>query len=372
MHVAAPSADPRAPHRPLYLLPGGARGGVARSARRLLRHLTLIGVPVAVCQPDPDLFDGDTERIGRTLRFGAHRDHLQRWVDHALALIDDLGDVDVVVGYYGTTGGFVAATVAALAGLPCVVALRGNDVDRDFFRPDRHALLAYAVAHATRVTTVSSEMAVKVERLFDTPARFVPNGVDRARFFPDPQGAAAFRARHDLGQVQVAGLFGEFKPKRGLDRLAQLCSADGPLCGWRIMLVGRVRESVAHQVPPGALQIGYLDDIAALRCAYSACDVVLQPSLHDGMPNVVLEAMACGRPVIASPVGGMPDVIESGVNGLLCGDSGAWRAALRAGPLEAWGERARARVHSAADEARDHVALLVEVKRSYTDRRASR
>jgi glycosyltransferase involved in cell wall biosynthesis len=44
-------------------------------------------------------------------------------------------------------------------------------------------------------------------------------------------------------------------------------------------------------------------------------DVFVHPSLRDGMPNAVLEAMACGKTVIATPVGGMRDVIEDGVNG---------------------------------------------------------
>ena len=47
------------------------------------------------------------------------------------------------------------------------------------------------------------------------------------------------------------------------------------------------------------------------------CDVVLLPSVWDGMPNALLEAMACGRPVIASDAGGIAEVVEHGVSGLL-------------------------------------------------------
>jgi glycosyltransferase involved in cell wall biosynthesis len=52
-----------------------------------------------------------------------------------------------------------------------------------------------------------------------------------------------------------------------------------------------------------------------LPAYYSLMDVFVHPSLRDGMPNAVLEAMACGKTVIATPVGGVADVIQDGVNG---------------------------------------------------------
>ncbi|MBL0347561.1 glycosyltransferase family 4 protein [Candidatus Villigracilis affinis] len=52
-----------------------------------------------------------------------------------------------------------------------------------------------------------------------------------------------------------------------------------------------------------------------LPAYYSLMDVFVHPSLRDGMPNAVLEAMACGKAVIATPVGGVLDVLEDGVNG---------------------------------------------------------
>ncbi|MDO4231690.1 MAG: glycosyltransferase, partial [Lautropia sp.] len=84
------------------------------------------------------------------------------------------------------------------------------------------------------------------------------------------------------------------------------------------------QHNLSHQVR----MLGERDDVAALM---SAADIVVAPSLREGLSNVILEAMALGRPVIATPVGATPDVIDDGVNGLLvdASDTHALSAAMR-------------------------------------------
>ncbi len=312
--------------RILYVTPPlDLRGGVARSALRMLAELGRAGHTAAACAPDPALFPGDVRRDGVNHLFGPRSPaYLDEWVGHASRALSEFGP-DVVVGYYGTQGGWVATTAAAAAGVPCVVCLRGNDVDRDATEEAGRALLEQALERAAAVTAVSREMAACVRDRFGVEAVVVPNSVDTSVFFPDPEAGAAFRRTWGVAQDRpLLGVFGEIKPKRGIERIASLEA----LRAWDVAIVGHVRPEVRAGVPPQWRRIPYQEGPAALRAAYAACDVVAQPSIRDGMPNVVLEAMACARTVVASPVGGMVDVIQTGVNGLLCAGSQEWESAL--------------------------------------------
>ena len=65
------------------------------------------------------------------------------------------------------------------------------------------------------------------------------------------------------------------------------------------------------------LELGSIYDEKLMSVAYSAADVFVIPSLMDNLPNTVLESLMCGTPVIGFPVGGIPDMIQDGVNGFI-------------------------------------------------------
>lgn len=68
------------------------------------------------------------------------------------------------------------------------------------------------------------------------------------------------------------------------------------------------------------VELGPIDDERLMSVAYSAADVFVIPSLMDNLPNTVLESLMCGTPVIGFPIGGIPDMIQDGVNGFLTQD----------------------------------------------------
>jgi glycosyltransferase involved in cell wall biosynthesis len=150
--------------------------------------------------------------------------------------------------------------------------------------------------------------------------RTIPYGIDTDVFAPFPQDAA--RKVLGLPRDKRLVLFGAYAaladPRKGAHLLGQAlehlaAQGDGDV---ELAVFG----SPAPQENPFAVPahfLGRLNDALTLRLAYAAADVFVAPSLQENLACTVLEALACGRPVVAFDVGGMPDMIEPGVNGCL-------------------------------------------------------
>lgn len=201
-----------------------------------------------------------------------------------------------------------------------------------------------------------------VERLGYAPEKTaaIPNGVDAEFWAPDAK--LRRRVRADLGLDETdfllgaAGRLDRQKDHATLIRaFAQLSSRSDDRA--RLAILGEGGERRRLEALIGTLGIGdkarlwgEQHDPKALFCAF---DAFVLPSLWEGLPNALLEAMSLGLPVIASRVDGVEDVLTDGHDGLLVtpGDPGALAAALaraRAHPSEAhrWGEAARQTIAS--------------------------
>ena len=185
----------------------------------------------------------------------------------------------------------------------------------------------------------------------------IPNGVAPARF-----DAAAPVDRRSLGIPEDAVLalyVGRLDPQKGLDRLLQAADQVVRRCPtWHLALAGDgpLRAELTALVEVGGLAgvadrvhwLGRRDDVPGLL---KAADYLVLPSLWEGMPNVVLEAMAAGLPVVATAVEGTEDLVVPGETGWLvppgrCGPLAAAlvEAATAADRRRAFGRAGRARV----------------------------
>jgi glycosyltransferase involved in cell wall biosynthesis len=260
--------------------------------------------------------------VGRLPR---ETDALMALTDHVLELVSAQG-LELVHGLYAVHAGYAATLGAACAGVPSIVSLRGNDLDRGLFRSDQLPLLAHAVERATRVTGVSRELCHKASRVFGRSVDYVPNAVDAEAFRPETPDNS-LRASLGLGEDPVVGFVGELREKKGMRFLLPAFAELNRRRPARLLLIGGVREEArealarfGESAPQAADRIRLIDyDRNPQRlCRWLAlCDLLVFPSLYEGMPNAVLEAMAAARPILATDVGGHRDLIEHGTTGAL-------------------------------------------------------
>ena len=336
-------------------------GGLAVSTRRLAHGLAQAGHTVCVSAPATSVVPGDvaTSNDGgmSVFRIGVHRradDTLADWFDHVVAL-HATHRFDVIHAMYVTQPAFVAVTSARYLGLPSVISARGNDLDRTAFDPGKFSQIVWSLQNASAVTAATTDLIRKARALAPgIEPQWIPNGVDTALFSPGPRDEA-LASSLNLAATPVIAFVGEARQKKGLtillpafaqvsERFKRLLDSPSPSpCplplpilgeggGWGVgegrpptlLLIGGVRKDdepilQVFQRQNPTLNVRVVPNVAhkELPAYYRLADVLVIPSLRDGMPNSLLEGMACERAIVASNVGGMPDVLRHGENGVL-------------------------------------------------------
>jgi glycosyltransferase involved in cell wall biosynthesis len=156
---------------------------------------------------------------------------------------------------------------------------------------------ALAAHHAT-IVCVSESTAEEVRRHYRLrPDAVLPNGVDLDTFRPRSRATA----RAELGlpaQDRLALFAGRLNASKGSEFMQRACER----AGYRLVVAGST-------APPPAVNLGAMDP-QALAVAYAAADCVLLPSLYEACSYVVLEALACGTPLLATRVGSIPSLLR--------------------------------------------------------------
>lgn len=314
-------------------LPG--RGGLAVATSRIAKQAAARGEQVHLLAFSKDSAPGARGRreqdgvVVHPLGPPATEERrLMALTDHAVELARE-HDLDVVHGMYATRGGYVATLAAAVVGARSVIAISGNDLDRGLYRAADLPFLAHAMRHATVATAVSRSAAERASAIFDRPVEHVTNSVDAARFSPERRDNTLAAALGLEPDAAVLGFVGELREKKGmrflLPAFAHLCEQRSA----RLLLIGGLRadareafEAFERSAPEAAARIvtvDYARDADRLTRLLALCDLMVFPSLYEGTPNAVLEAMASARPVLATAVGGHTDLITHGETGALLG-----------------------------------------------------
>ncbi|HUS64260.1 MAG TPA: glycosyltransferase family 4 protein [Kofleriaceae bacterium] len=227
------------------------------------------------------------------------------------------GRVDVVLGSWAYPDGAAAVALAALLGVPSVVKLHGSDINVVAKMPGPRRQLRLLLPRAGRVVAVSRALADEVVALGVPKERVavVANGVDPELFHPRERAASrqalgrpadgklivyVGRLERQKGVLDLLDAFAELAPRRPDLRLALI--GDGAARGDCEAAAGRIGAQV---------HIAGARPLAEVPLWMGASDLVTLPSWNEGTPNVLLEALACGRPAVATRVGGIPDVIDA-------------------------------------------------------------
>ena len=269
----------------------------------------------------------------------------------------------VMHGHWVVPGGVTAAMAAP--GLPLVVSLHGSDVYlAERFAPARRAARA-VFDRAGFVTACSADLVERAIPLGADPDRMrvVPYGVDARRFRPDR--TARRQLREQLGlldSVLLVATAGRLVSKKGFEYLIDAI-VGLPDTVLAIAGEGSLQAELHDRAAGAGVQdrVRFLgnrtqDQVAML---FSAADVIVTPSIRDdagnvdGLPNVVMEALASGTPLVTTGAGGISAVVEDGATALVVPerDPAGIRTALSrlgADPL------LRARVGRAARDLAEH------------------
>jgi glycosyltransferase involved in cell wall biosynthesis len=253
---------------------------------------------------------------------------------------------DVVIGFNAYPEGYAAVEIGRRLGIPAIVGALGSDLRRISDRVTR-AMVKRTVQQAAFVITVSEELRSCALRLGGSPrqVRTIPNGCDHQCFRYADRAAA----RRRLGvnpRTRLIVFTGRLVEVKGLPELIDAVTVlhcTGIPIELAIIGDGPLLRAIQQRCSRYGLEktVRFLGARSPQEVAgwLAAADVFCLPSYSEGAPNVITEALCCGRPVVATDVGGIPELVDA-----RCGilvpprDASALADGLRAALERDWNE----------------------------------
>jgi glycosyltransferase involved in cell wall biosynthesis len=299
----------------------------------------------------------------------AHYGRFLQWsVERTLDELREQFHPEVVLSYWTHPDGEVAVRFARRLGIPAVTMVGGSDVLLLTSDRRRRECVVRVLEQADAVVAVSQNVARRVCELGIPPRKVhvIHRGIDGHVFCPGEQAAA----RRRLGVANDAKLLvaaGRLVPVKGfpvlIDALRLLTGGGTPIACY-VLGKGPCRGELERQVERnglcGVVRFAGPQGHVELADWYRAADAVVLPSLSEGIPNVLLEAMACGTPFVASDVGGVAEIADPVHDRLVpAGDAEALATAIAERLATPQADSPRRFLPQSWDESADRVSAIL-------------
>jgi len=240
---------------------------------------------------------------------------------------------DLVHAQFIWSAGYVGARLKEKYNIPFIITARGYDIySLPFKDSEWQERIEYVLNTADYITTVSQSNLDCIHKLdVTTPAEIIPNGFQTEMFSPKNM-ILCRKALHLPLDKKIILTVGNLEPVKGQQYLIDAMSI---IAGERkdvlcvIIGAGKMKNVLNKQIKllglEGVVILAGGKPHNTIPDWMNACDLFVLPSLNEGNPNVMFEALGCGKPFVGSRVGGIPDIINLDKYGLLVepGDSNA-------------------------------------------------
>ncbi|PON18640.1 hypothetical protein C2W62_06950 [Candidatus Entotheonella serta] len=317
------------PIRLLFFLASGVHGGIEEHVLSLLQRLPRDRFRFGLACP-PELVDAMTNDLVDlpVTVFPVRATGWTRWRDiRQLCRILRRFQSDIIHCHLFRAT-LVGAPVAWAMRVPVILetyhgreAWRQDGFIKGRFIIDR--LVSCCVSHIIAVSRATACFLIEHKRIPAKKITVIPNGRDLQSFQPGCRASSAIRKRfHIPASAPVLGVIGRLEAQKGhqylLQALPQICAA---FPDTRLLLVGE--GSLYGALQGQAKDLGLHDHVIFAQfqrdipAFLEAMDIVVLPSLHEGLPLTAIEASAMAKPVVATEVDGIPEVVRDGTTGVL-------------------------------------------------------
>lgn len=322
-------------------------GGVGRSVQRIARGLTDCGHAITVVvMPEQAVVGAQPAVRVRTedgievyeltppIRGAMSRPELTTAYFEWLSGFIQEHSFDILQSFFIGVHSFLVGLAALEARKAFVASVRGDDIHKRLFRGEQFQYIRWTLEHANAVTFVGTELERRARLV--APIRgmscVIWNSIDTQHILVTPDATQVARS------TPIIGCIGRHRRKKGVDILLEACSRlDVPFI---VRLIGPFAEDeqpywaeVLNQYRSRGLDIQVTEELSHsdVLTAYREISVLAIPSLHDGCPNVLLEGLSFGIPIVGTRSGAIGDILDASSAGIVVkpGDVSELSSALR-------------------------------------------